>query len=192
MTSKRSNEWLSALFFLVVSGCVGNTLEVADDDAAPSDAAPKNSPPATTQPPVGPFTSAQVQAALATCDAAHGSVVPLATTDVVAALIVGSWLACSTSRPVEPFFQSGSFDADDHWSALLSNADGGLNEGHGLLDEAMYSVFRYDDSGTSCDEGACGVDLRGEGTGETQLGVAFEKSPTRMLLGGSWFVRIGH
>jgi hypothetical protein len=66
-------------------------------------------------------------------------------------------------------------------------------EEEGLTSTAQYSVFPSDASPT-CNQGLCSVELNGASGQITELGVSFEQSPTRMLLGGyygHWFVPLG-
>ena len=174
MSSMRSLKSLPALF-LLANGCTGHVLEVGDGGPIAA----------------GPFTAAEVQSASAACAAPHGAVTSLPTTQAAQTRLEGAWYDC-TGNASFPYVGSGVFGVDGHWHALVSDGDGGLVEGNGLVESATYSIFRYSATGTTCDDGACGVDLKSGGGGETQLGLGFEMSPTRALLGGNdWLVPLG-
>jgi hypothetical protein len=194
MNSSMRNATLLSGLLLLLAGCTGSTLEVGDGGAARNDAAPSSTAPETGTGlrPLDSFTAAQVQTAVAACSAVHGTVTPLPTPEAVLPLLEGSWYDCDGATTDGLDLESATFDGAGNWHDLLPDGSGGLVEGLGLKDTATYDVFSYDDGSDSCADSGCGINLKGVDV--VQLGVAFEMSPTRMLLGGQsghWFVPLG-
>jgi hypothetical protein len=165
------------LFLLACSSASPTPLETAP--AAPA--------PATS------YTAAQVQAAGAACAEPHGPVVDYSTVGELKNLTVGGWLLCPADSDAGYDYPiaSGAWAPDGSYHQLDPDGQGGLVEGQGLEETAVWGVDNGSDSSDVCvATGAMCVLEISFGGGWRNMPVGFESSPRRMLLQDAWYVAL--
>lgn len=185
--------------FALLPACTAHVVDVGaqtDSGPIPDAGSPEVLPEAGPTP--ASFSPAQVQAAQSACSAPHGNIDVYASPTEMLARMEGAWLLCGANTLAGSLgvsvAGSGIWGSDGTFHALVADSTGGLVEGHGLMEQATYSVVQPDDASAGCSTGDAGLPncivnyVTGTG-GLVQLGADFEKGPRRMLLGGTdWYV----
>jgi hypothetical protein len=172
MGSIRSPLGLSLAICLLLA-CSGHTIDVGTNVTSSSSGTS--------------FSAAQVQAAQAACNAAHGPADGYSTADGMQSHLVGAWFLCSANGGVAATSLSGAYSPSGAWNALVPDGSGGLVAGQGLQETGTYSVVQLDDASATCDPATCLVQYSGGDGALEQYSVAFETSPRRLLIGEQWW-----
>ncbi len=143
----------------------------------------------------GPFSAAQVEAALATCNDAHGPALMVADGNDEEALAAGAWVPCPGSPSLPSVFSPGMILAPGGaWTRLASDGDGGLVASNGVQNQGQWGAYCEASSGISNDQSCIfgstsdvlvGIqDIASDATGCFNGTITFEKSPRRMYVAG--------
>ena len=125
------------------TSCGGSVRVGPEADSGDPATGGKGSPAeAGVSPPKTSFRAAEVQAAMAECDLAHGPAVVPATWGDLRALLVGAWIPCSTDdggAPATLLSHPIDFAPDGTWFSMLPDSAGGLVRGQGVMNQGTYS-----------------------------------------------------
>jgi hypothetical protein len=141
----------------------------------------------------GPFSAAQVEAALATCNDAHGPAYMVANGNDVEALAEGAWVPCPGGPSLPSVFSPGMILAPGgKWTRLASDGDGGLAASNGVQNQGQWSAYCETSSSISNDQPCIngstsnvlvGIqDIASDATGCFNGAISFEVSPRRMYV----------